>query len=74
MRSEAGLDFHFNLSLAVLNVMRLEQRAEGRKVISIDSAKRRNHNESFINQMFSRLGLDQTDSKFALHLRELRDY
>ena len=41
MRSEAGLDFHFNLFLAALNVLRLQQRAEGHKVISIDSAKRR---------------------------------
>ena len=74
MRNRRGLHHHFNLSLAALNVLRLNERAEGRQVISLASIKRRKYNELLINHIFEQLGLDPTDQKIAPHLDGLRDF
>lgn len=74
MRSRKGLHHHFNLSLAALNVLRLEQRALGHHVFSLASAKRRKYNELLINHIFEQLGLDPLDENIAPHLDGLRDF
>ena len=74
MRSRQGLNHHFNLSLAALNVLRLEQRTLGHHVFSLASAKRRKYNELLINHIFEQLGLNPHDENIAPHLDGLRDF
>jgi hypothetical protein len=74
VRGEQGLTFHFNMSLAALNVLRLDERARGQQVISLASIKRRKYNELFMNHIFEQLGLDPENEKIASHLDGLRDY
>ena len=50
VRDLKSLDFHFNLSLAALNILRLEERERGHSVISIASARRRKQNEDLIGE------------------------
>ncbi len=74
MRGENGLGFHFQMSLAALNVLRLQEHQRGAQVVSIASTKRRKYNELFMNHLFDKLGLDPNDPKITPHLDALRDY
>ena len=73
MRSEAGLDFHINASMTALNLLRLQDHDEMPEgVCSIASIKRRNYNQTFINHIFSKLGIDPTCENIRPHIEELR--
>jgi len=74
MRDEAALRFHFNMSLAALNILRLQERALGRNVISLASVKRRQYNILLLNQIIDRLGLDPDLPEIRSHVEELREY
>ena len=74
VRDAQALHFHFNLSLATLNLLRVEELARGLGVISIASAKRRKQNEDLIYRLFSRFEIDPERPENQIHLRELRDY
>lgn len=75
MRSKEGLDFHINASLSALNILRLQDRAQSDGgAISIASIKRRNYNETLINRLFFKLGLDPTCEKVRPHYQALRNF
>ena len=74
MRDEAALRFHFNMSLATLNILRLEERALGRNVLSLASVKRRQYNELLLSQSIDRSGLDPDLPEIRSHAEELREY
>jgi hypothetical protein len=66
--SEAKLGFHFNASLAALNLLRMEDRQQavegaGRNVISIASWKTRKFNAHLLERFSCHLGLDFTAIK-----------
>ncbi len=73
-RDEEALHFHFNLSLAALNLLRIQEVQRGEGVISIASARRRKQNENLMNRIFSILGIDSTQPQIQPHLPEIRDY
>jgi hypothetical protein len=56
MRNEKGLDFHMNMALSGVNLMRLEDRKhqniDGPRVISLGSWKRRKYNETLLERLF----------------------
>jgi len=74
VRDLKSLDFHFNLSLAALNILRLEERERGHSVISIASARRRKQNEDLIFRIFSALDIEPTDPLIQPHLPALIDH
>ncbi|MDG1478449.1 MAG: transposase [Myxococcota bacterium] len=73
-RDEKGLDFHFNLSLSALNLLRIEELARGEGVLSIASARRRKQNENLMHRLFDRLGLDPTSPIIQPIFQDLRNY
>ncbi len=73
-RDEKGLDFHFNLSLSALNLLRIEELARGEGVLSIASAWRRKQNENLMHRLFDRLGLDPTSPIIQPIFQDLRNY
>lgn len=54
-RSEAKLDFHFNMSLAAVNLARLEMNEQG---ISFNSYVRLAYNRFLVSRLFEQLGLE----------------
>jgi len=74
MRNKAALDYHVNLSLAAVNILRLQERARGHKVISLASIKRRKYNELFMERVFSMLDLDPESPEIQPLLEPLRDF
>lgn len=78
MRDEAGLDFHFNASLATLNLVRVEevQAAPGQplKVFSVASWKQRNFNERLVETIIDKLELEPTAIKNHPRYEEIRTY
>ena len=74
MRNKAALAYHVNLSLAAVNILRLQERARGNKVISIASIKRRKYNELLMDRIFSRLEIDPNAPEIQPHLEALRDF
>ena len=74
MRSEEGQDFHINAALLALNLMRLEERRQGRKVYSLGSAKKRNYNEKVIRLIFNELGLNVESPENQEVMRKVRSY
>lgn len=74
MRNKAALDYHVNLSLAAVNVLRLLERARGQKVISLASIKRRKYNELFMDRIFSTLDIAPDAPEIQPHLEALRDF
>ncbi len=77
--SEAKLNFHFNASLAALNLLRLEDRQQavegaGRNVISIASWKTRKFNAHLLERFSCHLGLDFTAIKSSLGFAALCNY
>ena len=53
-RNEAALDFHFNLSLAAVNVLQLSMKKDS-TIHSMNSFVRKAYNTRFVNQLFSQL-------------------
>jgi IS4 transposase len=77
--SEAKLNFHFNASLAALNLLRLEDRQQavegvGRNVISIASWKTRKFNAHLLERFSCHLGLDFTAIKSSPGFAALCNY
>jgi hypothetical protein len=77
--SEAKLGFHFNASLAALNLLRLEDRQQsvegsGRNVISIASWKTRKFNAHLLEKFSCHLGLDFTAIKSRPDFATLCNY
>ena len=77
--SEAKLGFHFNVSLAALNLLRLEDRQQtvecvGRNVISIASWKTRKFNAHLLEKFSCHLGLDFTAIKSSPGFAALCNY
>jgi hypothetical protein len=77
--SEAKLGFHFNASLAALNLLRLEDRQQaakgaGRNVISIASWKTRKFNAHLLEKFSCHLGLDFTAIKSSPDFAVLCNY
>jgi hypothetical protein len=75
------LDFHFNASLAALNLLRLEDRrqnldagAGGRHVISIASGKIRKFNAHLLERFSRHLKLDFTAIKCSQAFTDLCNY
>ena len=77
--SEAKLGFHFNVSLAALNLLRLEDRQQamegaGRNVISIASWKTRKFNAHLLERFSCHLELDFTAIKSSPAFAALCNY
>jgi DDE superfamily endonuclease len=77
-RAESALDFHFNASLATLNLVRAEdlcmQRGQESQVFSMASWKQRQFNERLLNLFMEKLALDPTWVKNHSCYDELRTY
>ncbi len=77
-RDEKALDFHFNASLATLNLVRVEevQAAAGKplKVFSRASWKQRNFNERLVETLIDKLELAPTFIKNHPRYEEIRTY
>ena len=78
MRDEKALDFHFNASLATLNLVRVEEvlAAAGTplKVFSMASWKQRNFNERLVETIIDKLDLEPTFIKNHPRYEEIRTY
>ena len=78
MRDEKALDFHFNASLATLNLVRVEevQAAQGQplKVFSVASWKQRNFNERLVETIIDKLEIEPTAIKNHPRYEEIRTY
>jgi DDE superfamily endonuclease len=77
--SEEKLGFHFNVSLAALNLLRLEDRQQavegaGRNVISIASWKTRKFNAHLLERFSCHLALDFTAIKSSAAFAALCNY
>lgn len=70
-----AIEFHINASFSALNLLKLEERIqcghERETVISIASYKRRRYNQTFLQIIFHRLGLDETCEKLKTQYDEL---
>ena len=77
-RAKAALDFHFNASLATLNLARAEElRAQtdnSPKVFSMASWKQRQFNERLLDVFIAKFALDPTWVKNHPDYEELRTY
>jgi len=77
-RAEAALDFHFNASLATLNLARAEELLaapdHSLQVFSMASWKQRHFNERLLDLFIERLALDQTWVKNQPGYDELSTY
>ncbi len=77
-RDQEALHFHFNASVAAVNMARMtarhEQPAEEQFVFSMASIKQRAFNEHLLNLIISRLALDQTAMKNHPQYEYLRSY
>ncbi len=74
VRDPGSLNFHFNLSLASLNVLRAEEIARGHEVLSIASARRRKQNENFMLRIFSALEIEPNSPLIQPHLPKLIEH
>lgn len=73
-RDKAKLDFHFNASLAALNVAKLEHEATGREVFSMASRKRISFNELYLDRIIEYLDLAPEFVKLHPAYEKLRHY
>lgn len=77
-RKESALDFHFNASLATLNLVRAEelsvQHSNDTQVFSMASWKQRQFNERLLDLFIEKLALDPTWVKNQPYYDELRAY
>lgn len=76
-RTKESLDFHFNMSLSLLNLVRIEHRMKypsDNEGFSIASLKRSYTNELLLNLFLSKLELDPNNKKIQSVYQELRNY
>jgi hypothetical protein len=77
-RAESALDFHFNASLATLNLVRAEdlcmQQGPESQVFSMASWKQRQFNERLLDLLMEKLALEPTWVKNHSCYNELRTY
>ena len=76
-RCQESLDFHFNMSLALLNLARIDHRMKSKQSdegFSMASYKRRYANEMMLNLIFSKLEIDPNLHKIQKVYHELRNY
>jgi hypothetical protein len=76
-RCQESLGFHFNMSLALLNLARIDHRLKNKQSdegFSMASYKRRYANEIMPNLIFSKLELDPNLHKIKIVYHELRNY
>jgi hypothetical protein len=77
-RAESALDFHFNASLATLNLVRAEdlcmQQGQESPVFSMASWKQRQFNERLLDLFMEKLALDPTWVKNHSCYDELKTY
>ncbi|MDX1462967.1 MAG: transposase [Marinirhabdus sp.] len=76
-RGQESLDFHFNMSLALLNLARIDHRLQNKQSddgFSMASYKRRYANEMMLNLIFSKLELDPNLHKIQKVYHELQNY
>lgn len=77
-RDKEALHFHFNTSVATVNLARImvqeEEKAEEKFVFSMASIKQRAFNEHLLNLIISKLALDQSAVKNHPHFEYLRNY
>jgi DDE superfamily endonuclease len=77
-RTEAALSFHFNASLATLNLVRAEElqarSGQAPEVFSMASWKQRQFNERLLDLFIDRLALEPSWVKNHPHYDELRTY
>jgi IS4 transposase len=77
-RDKEALHFHFNASVATVNMARImarqEQRTEEPFVFSMASIKQRAFNEHLLNLIISKLALDQSAVKNHPQFEYLRNY
>ena len=78
MRAEKALDFHFNASLATLNLVRVTEVLAAAKaplkVSSMASWKQRNFNERLLETIIRKLELAPTFIKNHPRYEEIRTY
>jgi hypothetical protein len=77
-RDKEALHFHFNTSVATVNLARImaqeEEKAEEKFVFSMASIKQRAFNEHLLNLIISKLALDQSAVKNHPQFEYLRNY
>ena len=73
-REKAKLDFHFNASLAALNVARLEHEVTEKEVFSMASRKRISFNELYLDRIIEYLDLAPEFVKLHPAYEKLRNY
>ena len=73
-RCSQALNFHFNASMTALNLLKLEDRQAGGKVISIASWKIRKANVHLLERFSSYLGLDFSHIKSRPDFEQLCNY
>lgn len=76
-RKREILDFHFNMSLSLLNLARIEHRMKyptDNEGFSMASLKRSYTNEMLLNLFLSKLELDPNNEKIQSVYQELRNY
>lgn len=77
-RDEKALDFHFNASLATLNVARVEEvrgsAGKGLKVFSLARLKQRNFNERLVDEIISKLEIEPSLIKSHPRYEEIKGY
>jgi Transposase DDE domain. len=77
-RCRETLDFHFNMSLALVNLMRIEHRLDNKeadnKSFSMASHKRQYANENILRLFLSKLEIDPDCEKIQSVYQELRNY
>jgi hypothetical protein len=77
-RDKEALHFHFNVSLTLVNLARIQAQAEHKTnekfIFSMMSIKQRFFNEHLLNLIISKLALDQTAVKNHPQFEYLRNY
>ena len=73
-RDKTKLDFHFNASLAALNVAKREHEATGRDVFSMATRKRISFNELYLDRIIEYLDLAPEFVKLHPAYEKLRNY
>lgn len=78
-RNKESLNYHFNASFSALNSIKIQEQLdlknhENKWPFSMASHKARNHNESMIERIFSKLGFDLTSIKSSPIYEEVLNY
>lgn len=78
-RGKNALNFHFNISLLALNIVKIQhhfnkEELEIERPFSMISFKATYHNKNMISRFFPKLGLDLSSEKLSSVYREILDY